>query len=254
MTDRLPPCPVCDAACVPLGEVDFNKNCEEARGIRLPYTGRMVQYVTCTGCGYSFAPGFAGWSHADFQREIYNDQYVLVDPDYTGARARENARFLIESFGEAGKQVRHLDYGGGDGTMSRLLREAGWDSASYDPFVDLQVRPAELGTFRLITSFEVFEHVPDVQRLVADLAALLAPAGLLMFSTLLSDGELAPGRPPDWWYAAPRNGHISLFSARSLALLARRHGFSCASAQSLVHLFWRQEFPAWARHIVQPRG
>jgi hypothetical protein len=40
----------------------------------------------------------------------------------------------------------------------------------------------------------------------------------VLFSTLLSDGEIVRGRPLRWWYAAPRNGHISLFSAQSLRL------------------------------------
>jgi SAM-dependent methyltransferase len=244
---------VCGAACAPLGAVDFSKNCEERRGVHLPPTGRMVEYVLCTGCGYSFAPMFASWSHADFQREIYNDQYVQVDPDYAGARARDNARFLNDTFGAHSKSFRHLDYGGGDGSLSRLLRRSHWRSKSYDPFVDHDVKPGDLGTFGLITCFEVFEHVPDVHGLVTSLAALLAPGGLLLFTTLVSDGQLAAGQPPAWWYAAPRNGHVSLFSSGSLAVLAGKHGFQRASLQGLLHLFWRQELPAWARQLAGAR-
>jgi hypothetical protein len=35
-----------------------------------------------------------------------------------------------------------------------------------------------------------------------------------MFSTLLSDGNIKLGQKLTWWYASPRNGHISLFSRR----------------------------------------
>lgn len=247
-----PVCPVCDAPCVPLGAVDFNKNCEERRGTRLSPSGRMVEYVTCTACGYSYAPLFRGWTHDDFKREIYDDQYVVVDPDWTGARARENARFLSEAFGTHRKSFRHLDYGGGDGTLSRLLRQAHWRSKSHDPFYDDGMKPVSLGRFDFITCFEVFEHVPDVHGLLAAIEALLAPRGLLLFSTLVSDGELMPGKPPSWWYAAPRNGHVSLFSSRSLGLLARRFGFESASSQGLLHFFWRGEIPVWARRVLAP--
>lgn len=243
-------CPVCASASALLGSVDFSKNCEERRGLRLPASGHLVEYRQCTACGHAFAPAFASWTPGDFRREIYNGQYTLVDPDWTGARARDNALYLGSAFGPRARGLHHLDYGGGDGTLSRLLREAGWSSQSCDPFVDHGVDSASLGRFPFITCFEVFEHVADPHGLVRDIAALLAPDGLLMFSTLVSDGELSPGQPPSWWYAAPRNGHISLFSSRSLGALARRHGFSCASAQGLLHLFWRGEFPAWARPLL----
>ena len=87
--------------------------------------------------------------------------------------------------------------------------------------------------------------------MVADLASLLNPDGVVLFSTLLSDGNLAPGRPLSWWYAAPRNGHISLFSARSLAALGAIEGFSVGSFSQDLHAFWRN-IPPWAAHILRP--
>ena len=38
----------------------------------------------------------------------------------------------------------------------------------------------------------------------------------MLFSTALSDGGLARNQRLRWWYASPRNGHISLFSHRSV--------------------------------------
>ena len=72
------------------------------------------------------------------------------------------------------------------------------------------------GSFDLVTAFEVFEHVPDIDILFTDLQSLVKAEGLILFSTLLSDGEIGRDRPLSWWYASPRNGHISLFSAQSL--------------------------------------
>ncbi len=69
----------------------------------------------------------------------------------------------------------------------------------------------------------------------------------------MSDGQVLPGRPLTWWYAAPRNGHVSLFSARSLGLLAARQGWATASFSADIHLFWRGDFPAWARHLLKAR-
>lgn len=248
---RDPCCPVCGGASTLLATVDFNKSCEEARGTRLPPAGRQVRYVICAACDFGFAPEFTGWTPMDFQREIYNEGYLAVDPDHAEARPRANAESLLATFGERHRPARHLDYGGGAGRLSALLREARWDSTSWDPFFDRDVSPGGLGTFQLITCYEVFEHVADVQGLVRNLSALLAADGLVLLSTLVSDGQLRRGAPLDWWYAAPRNGHISLYSSQSLGLLAGQHGFSFASFSPALHVYWRGAFPGWASHLLQ---
>jgi 2-polyprenyl-3-methyl-5-hydroxy-6-metoxy-1,4-benzoquinol methylase len=117
--------------------------------------------------------------------------------------------------------------------------------------VDQLVSLQDLGQFDLVTAYEVFEHVPDVRRLIADLAALLNPDGVVLFSTLLSDGDVSKWRPLSWWYAAPRNGHISLFSAKSLAALGAIEGFAIGSFSQDLHAYWKK-IPAWAAHILRP--
>src|SRR5258706_2829254 len=125
-------CPICDGACEPLDVLDFNRSCEEARGVRLPASGVMVQYVLCADCGFCFAPAMYRWRLEEFSDKVYNDGYLAIDPDYAGVRPRANANTLIQGFGERAKGLRHLDYGGGNGMLSGLLRDAGWDSSSYD--------------------------------------------------------------------------------------------------------------------------
>jgi len=244
-------CPICSAHCLPAGTIAFNTCCGSGAQNLLPPSDMNVSYVQCSQCGFCFAPEFSAWSLEDFATRIYNEDYAIVDPDYTDARPRANAGSLLATFGERGRGIRHLDYGGGHGLLSKLLRDGGWPSESYDPFVDRSVSLSGLGQFDLVTAYEVFEHVPDVRRLIADLASLLRPDGVVLFSTLLSDGNIAPGRPLSWWYAAPRNGHISLFSARSLAALGAIEGFSIGSFSPDLHAYWKK-VPSWAAHILRP--
>lgn len=244
----LPACPVCGAHCGLLGVVDFNKSCEEQRGLVLPRANIPVRYVVCSGCGFCFAPDICAWPPEEFERKIYNDSYAQIDPDYVDARPRNNVSVMKAIFRSPGQSVRHLDYGGGNGMLSRLLREAGWNSVSYDPLSDRNTDPAGLGRFDLISAFEVFEHVPDVQGLMRDLRALLVEDGMVVFSTMTSDGEIHPQRPLTWWYASPRNGHISLFSSASLDILGQQSGFRHGSMNSSLHLFFKT-IPAWAGHM-----
>ena len=245
-------CPVCGGKAGLLDVVDFNKSCEELRGKFLPLAGLPIYYALCDNCGFCFAPEVAQWELEDFENKIYNSDYVQVDPDYLDTRPRGNARELIDMLGKQAPNIRHLDYGGGSGLLSDVLRESGWQSTSYDPFVDRQTRIEDLPKFDLVTAFEVFEHVPDVKQLASNLGLLLAPDGVVLFSTLLSDGYLAPCQRLTWWYASPRNGHISLFSRKSLSILAAKHGFNLGSFTSGFHAFWRR-VPAWAAHLLPAR-
>jgi len=244
-----PPCPVCGGHCELLDVVDLNKSCEEANGRFLPLAGVPVYYAQCGTCRFCYAPQLWAWTMGEFEEKIYNADYVLADPHYTEARPRASAADLVALFGEGAKSIRHLDYGGGHGMLSRLLGEAGWSSLSYDPFVDKGLEPQSLGRFDLITAYEVFEHVPDVEHLMNDLASLLAPDGLVLFSTMLSDGHIAPQQRLTWWYAAPRNGHISLYSRTSLELLAAKSGLKLGSFSDVFHVFFKT-IPAWAAHLA----
>ena len=243
-------CPVCGGPCSLLDAVDFNKSCEEARGKFLSTADVPVHYALCGSCGFCFAPEFAAWDLDRFAQRIYNDEYVLVDPDYVETRPRQNAASLISMFGERAHAIKHLDYGGGSGLLAALLRESNWQSVSYDPFTDRNLGVEQLGKFDLVTAFEVFEHVPDVRALMSELCSLLSPQGLVLFSTLLSDGNIHPDQKLDWWYAAPRNGHISLFSRKSLAILAQQNELNIGSFSAGFHVLFTR-LPPWASESIR---
>jgi SAM-dependent methyltransferase len=243
-------CPVCNGGCSLLDVVDFNKSCEEARGKFLGLAGVPVYYALCGNCGFCFIPEMSTWKLEEFEEKIYNDDYILVDPDYVEIRPGANAKILISMFGDGAHSIKHLDYGGGSGLLSSILNESNWQSASYDPFVDKNVNVDQLGKFDLVTAFEVFEHVPDVQQLMANLRSLLSPNGIVLFSTLLSDGKIHSNQRINWWYASPRNGHISLFSKKSLATLAQNNGFNIGSFSVGFHVFFTK-VPPWANHIIR---
>jgi 2-polyprenyl-3-methyl-5-hydroxy-6-metoxy-1,4-benzoquinol methylase len=99
-----------------------------------------------------------------------------------------------------------------------------------------------------MTVFEVFEHVPDVQALMNALGSLRSGSGIILFSTVVTDDHIQAGTPLEWWYAAPRNGHISLYTKKSLAILAVRHGFRFRSLSEGIHVFYKN-IPSWANRL-----
>ena len=119
-------------------------------------------------------PSTAG-RRKSLERRIYNRDYLLVDPDYVEMRPAANARMVAESFPDAKKSIRILDYGGGSGLLAERLRETGFSAATYDPFSRFDEVPEE--RFDLITCFEVMEHVPQPRETVAAMASLLKEGG-----------------------------------------------------------------------------
>jgi SAM-dependent methyltransferase len=243
-------CPICGSKSDLLDTVDFNKSCEEAYGKFLPRAGIAVSYFLCAECRFCWAPILHTWSIQEFEDKIYNQDYIQVDPDYVEARPQTQAKMLTSMPVQLPSSLKHVDYGGGNGTLTKLLNQAGWNSISYDPFVNRETKIETLGKFGLITSFEVFEHVPDVHKLINDLNQLIATDGIIIFSTLISDDQIHPGMKLNWWYASPRNGHISLFSSKSLGLLADLGNFQFASFSPGLHAFFRT-VPTWAADLLK---
>jgi 2-polyprenyl-3-methyl-5-hydroxy-6-metoxy-1,4-benzoquinol methylase len=232
----------------PLDAVDFNKSCEECRGVFLAPSNSLITYYLCQQCGFCFAPEFLSWNMKDFSRHIYNRDYLRVDPDYKEARPTGQAEMIESLLGQEKAGISHLDYGSGEGLLTRKLRKRGWKSDAYDPFVSPDLSVQVLGSYDLVTAFEVFEHVPDVDGLMSELALVTKRQGILLFSTLLSDGQIRSGRRLDWWYASPRNGHVSLYSSTSLAMVLAKKGFKLVSLSPGLHVAFIER-PEWAANL-----
>ena len=95
-----------------------------------------------------------------------------------------------------------------------------------------------------MTCFEVIEHVAHGQQVAwfAGLRRHLSAAGTLLLSTEL----LGAAEPVQHYYIAPRNGHISLFSGKSLAWLGKRYGLRFASSPRHMHAYF-VSVPDWAQ-------
>ena len=95
---REAPCKCCGALALLYGVVDFHKNCEIYRRRVLDLCGIPIYYYRCPVCHFIFTTAFDDFTNDDFQHYIYNEEYLLVDPDYPEARPRANAAFLCRLF------------------------------------------------------------------------------------------------------------------------------------------------------------
>lgn len=241
-------CDCCGSRSDWFGCVDFTKSCEDYKRKVFPDSGTPVDYYRCTSCGFLFTPFIHDWPAEKVKREIYNDDYVLVDPEFVDLRPTANASLVSNLFGKRSLDISILDYGGGDGTLVHHLRASGHRQArSYDPFYDPDdARPTE--PFDVVLAFEVIEHVPDSFGFFATLSSLVKSPGFIIFSTLLQPKNIAT-EGVDWWYLAPRNGHVSLHTFDSLKTVTHANDLGFGSINQTTHFAYKT-VPDFAAHLL----
>ncbi len=222
------PCKVCGAHARFFDAVDFNKCALEHDTYLYGPAGIPVPYFRCDLCGFLFTSFCDDWSPQDFSRFIYNDAYLRVDGDYSSDRAMRIADRFADRLSQF-RSARILDYGAGRGVFADCMNRRGFQVESYDPF-SLPNRPE--GKFDIVTCFEVIEHSPDPLRTLQDMRSFLSDDGCVFLSQALQPADIGRIRC-SWWYAAPRNGHISMFCDRTFARLAEQAGFVFYRGQSM---------------------
>jgi hypothetical protein len=213
-------CPICDG-----------RLSEHGRGVILGHID--VVYQRCVKCGLVLLPD-PGWLD-----EAYSDAISSLDVGLLSRCQRMAALTADVVRAEALSGGRFLDWAGGYGTLTRLLRDAGFDFRHWDPHctslfaIGHEGDPSE--QYDLVTAFEVVEHLA---RPVEELGQIASHTDRLLFTTYLLPEPAPP--PGSWWYYMPESGqHITFHTDRSLRVLADRLGYGVVSNGMQTHLFHR---------------
>lgn len=236
------PCKVCLSPAPRFDAVDAAKSCGEPSGRVLPRTGTPVVYFRCGACGLMYTRWADAFTADDFRREIYNDGYLEVDPLYLEIRPRGSAAFLRALFSLALPLAspRVLDFGAGSGALALLLADVARTS-SWDPFSQRDA-PPPARPFDLVFAREVLEHTTDPVDTLRAMRARLRPHGLALFSTAVQPADIDTVRA-GWWYCAPRNGHVSLFTPDALRRACGAAGLTYAALSDEWHMAERDDAP-----------
>lgn len=244
------PCKICAGEARPFDLVDFNKCCEKP-AYQLGLSDIPVVYRICSRCLFVFTDFFDSFTPEQWRRHIYNDDYARVDPEYERARPRENVRLLTSFLVGRKHEILGLDYGGGNGTTAEMMRRHGWTFDCCDPFARTDIAPERVGHYNFCSAIEVFEHTTDP---AASLQAILKMASsgrlIVMIATGINDWVVSSETRLNWWYAAPRNGHVSLYSSKSLQMLGERFGLQHTALRGTPTFLTRGYTTKEARNFV----
>lgn len=200
-----------------------------------------VDYFQCSNCG------FVQTEESYWLDEAYSEAIAVSD---VGLVYRNNMMANIASkllFNYFDHEAKFLDYGGGYGLFVRLMRDKGFDFYWFDKFCKnifacgFEFQDNQQNNLELITAFELLEHLTNP---VQELKEILNLCPNILFST-----ELLPKdnpTPDKWWYYTPHEGqHISIFTLKSLEILASNHNLKLYSDGRSLHLLTtKQDLPA----------
>jgi hypothetical protein len=237
-------CKLCNASVVHMDYCDFNKTCN---GYDFGRSGVLVEYFRCSQCGFLFTDFFDDWSNQDFSEFVYNDEYVKADPDYNGKRPRGIAAHLNGLLAPCRGTGSLLDYGGGSGIFVEEMRKNGYiDSEVYDPFAQ-PIKPNR--KFDIITAFEVIEHTTDPLKTFEEIFNFMNPQGCLVISQTIQPQDIE-SLGAQWWYVAPRNGHVSFYTDFSMGVIASMNNMQYARNEWLM-IFHRSECNVFVHKIKE---
>lgn len=194
-----------------------------------------VEFHLCPSCGIITAPN-PYWLDEAYDSAIYDGDAGLLRRSRLLATVTS---LLIRS--ERLGSGRFLDWAGGYGTLTRMMRDKGLDFYTFDPYAKNVLAPGfdgdELDSYDMVTAFEVMEHLVDPAE---ELAKVAAANDRMFFTTMLHD-PATPPKPDEWWYYMLGSGqHIAFHTRRSLEILAERLGYELTTNGENYHLFHRQ--------------
>ncbi len=237
MTDshRAIPCRVCRAA--------------SHRVFELTLVDRhRAGYYYCESCGFTQTER-PMWLEEAYAEPIHRSDTGVIERNL-------DAQGVVAVFTSLAriKDGLCVDYGGGYGVFTRLMRDIGVRFLHHDPLSqNLLARGFEWESGRpvLCTALEVLEHFVDP---VAEFSRInqMGPE-FVIASTVVNAAEGPPD--PDWWYLAPQSGqHVGFFQKRTLSLLGQENGFPHVLSGSMYHLFSRRPFPKWRWRVAVSLG
>lgn len=232
-------CKVCKSSTKVYGIVDFNKSCEELKNKFLPFSGRAVYYHQCTSCNFIFTTDFDNWSLEEFSKEIYNDDYEIVDPEYWEIRPKNLAQW-VQPLLNGDKSLKIFDYGAGTAVFGDELEELGYTVDSWDPLWGDPLDQNKLNSYDVVTAFEVLEHSPSPYDTAKEIISLTKKGeGQIVIHTLANDIIRSEG--VSYWYIAPRNGHVCMYSNKSLDILFDNLGMTVLHLAPNTHIIsWKE--------------
>lgn len=198
------------------------------------FQGRLLNYVVkyyeCSICGFVQTEN-PYWLGEAYDSAINDVDTGIIKRNQMCSKRAINLCALLNI-----KDETILDYAGGYGVFTRLMRDIGFNVLWKDKYYDNLLAKGfgyNVGSVKLLTAFEVFEHLESP---INTLDEMFGISSNIFFSTLLIP-EPTP-KIEDWWYYGQKHGqHIGFYRKKTLEYLAEKYNKHFYSYNSEIHIF-----------------
>lgn len=209
-----------------------------------------VDYFFCSHCSFlqTSAPT---WLDEAYQNSInLSDTGIMQRNIYFSEVTAILLFFLFE------RDARFVDFAGGYGIFTRLMRDFGFDFYWNDPFTKnilargFEYKSDDFAKIDLITCFESFEHFENP---IKEIERLTALSKNILFSTAILPDPLPA--PCEWWYYGLDHGqHIAFYRTATLKFIADKLGLNFATDGKSLHIYSQKKIsPSFFKLLVNLR-
>ena|SRR3989338_2073298 len=205
-----------------------------------------IEYFYCKECGF-LQTEEPYWLSESYQSSINMSDTGIIERNISLSRVTATVLYFL-----FGRNSKYLDFAGGYGILTRLMRDIGFDFYWDDKHTqNLFAKGFEYsentGNIKLITCFEGFEHFVKPRE---EIDRMLNISKNILFSTYLLP-TLIP-KPNDWWYYGLEHGqHISFYSIKTLVYLAKKYGLNFYSVDGIHVLTERSFSPLFFKVLIK---
>ena len=213
--------------------------------------------------------------YSDYYSDCFANYEDNLNSSFVLKQFQEKADYFDLEFPQGG---RLLDVGCATGVFLNMMRKRGWnvegveisdELASYAlknfslavHVKDLTKEKINSEPFQVITLFDVIEHIPDPNLMIAACRDLLVEDGVLLLRTPTEEGllrdiakviyRMSPIKtefPMLWFYSFE---HIHSFSLSTLAAILKKHGFSISKVFREEESLERINVPEYVKVIIK---
>lgn len=189
-----------------------------------------IKYFICPNCNFVQTENPYWLDEAYSEAINYSDIGILKRNSDLINPTKNVINFFYDKTGE------FIDYGAGYGILVRTMRDRGYKFFWADKYCEnLFARDFEAKemNYELLTAYEVYEHLENP---LEEIREMLKYSNNILFTTyLLPNSKPKPG---EWWYYTLDHGqHISIYSMKSMEILARLLNKNFYSNGKNIHLF-----------------
>jgi len=203
----------------------------------------QAEYYICDKCSFMFV------ANPSWLSEAYEKPINTTDTGYVLRNVFLSRKTLLLFLFLFGKNKTFLDYGGGYGILTRLMRDYGLNYLWEDHYTkNLFAEGFEytIEPIKALSCFECFEHLPEP---LSEIERMLSISKNIFFSTVLLPEKTLPS--DDWEYYGLNHGqHVAFYSEKTLLHIAKKYQLYFYTDHHNLHLLSEKKFPKWIFRFV----